>query len=267
VIITEGRSDGEDPIPIIIKNKASISHVSVLAYMINVNGQFDCSCDPSDPHQQPCNNNASAICPHWDGSNKVLQANGFGLVPTITLPPGYDGTGLGRLMNDPTLQADFIKNATQKAVDFGFTGYNIDWENNYGVDTSTLAKFVAQFTDSLHKAGINKTGFDDFAGNWDASVIAPAVDRVIDMSTYNSYPPDVLRNLILNHITYVGNDTNKYGFGIWPQNLPNQKSIQEYFRVADAVGIQHIEVWEDTIETIDDFFWKELANFLANSTQ
>lgn len=52
--------------------------MSVIAYMIDTNGNFACSCDPTVPWQRPCNNNGTySDCPWWDYHVKVLQKNKY----------------------------------------------------------------------------------------------------------------------------------------------------------------------------------------------
>jgi hypothetical protein len=46
--------------------------------MIDTNGNFACSCDPTVPWQRPCNNNGTySDCPWWDYHIKVLQKNKY----------------------------------------------------------------------------------------------------------------------------------------------------------------------------------------------
>jgi hypothetical protein len=67
------------------------------------------------------------------------------VMPMITLPPGYDGTGLALLLESEALQGTFVSSrsnsrpntcpvdmiyrAARMAQERNYTGYNIDWEN------------------------------------------------------------------------------------------------------------------------------------------
>jgi hypothetical protein len=77
----------------ILKNKASLTHVSVIAYMIDIHGRFACSCDPTVPWQRPCNNNGSYIdCPWWDAHISTLHDHGFVGTSFSSLRPANQGS-------------------------------------------------------------------------------------------------------------------------------------------------------------------------------
>jgi hypothetical protein len=63
---------------LLVHNAKSLTHVSVIAYMIDINGMFACSCDPTVPWQRPCNNNGTySDCPWWDYHIRVLQKHKY----------------------------------------------------------------------------------------------------------------------------------------------------------------------------------------------
>ncbi len=55
----------------LVHNAKSLTHVSVIEYMIDTNGMLACSCDP-------CNNNGTySDCPWWDYHIRVLQKHKY----------------------------------------------------------------------------------------------------------------------------------------------------------------------------------------------
>jgi hypothetical protein len=100
---------------------SSITTVAPISYVLDLNGELSCMNEPYDQ--------ARTECPEWDARHARLQQNFF-VQPTISLPPGYQGDGVMKLLSSSTLQTKFIYDAVALATASGFEGYNIDFENS-----------------------------------------------------------------------------------------------------------------------------------------
>ncbi|ELR24386.1 uncharacterized protein ACA1_026830 [Acanthamoeba castellanii str. Neff] len=214
--------------------------------MIDTNGNFACSCDPTVPWQRPCNNNGTySDCPWWDYHVKVLQKNNIWVMPCITLPPGYITTGLQKVMNSTDLQDQMIFRAVSIAVERNYAGYNIDWEGDTGEITSQeLAVFLGRFRQALAQFD-KKLSFDVALPSfkWNTTALAPSLDQFADMGTYGVSGQDLAEAL--------------------RNNIPLASELVGAFGLMAKFGVVHLWVWPDgPTPDLTTLFWSLSAKFL-----
>jgi len=243
----------------ITQNLPSLSSVSIIAYVLNETGQFACM-DPD--------NETSEVCPYWDDGNTKVHALGLSTMPTISLPPGYIGTGVGLLLNSDqssALQKEFIQAAIDMANKLNFSGYCIDWENSDDASINQLADFLNTFSDAMHKVGKKTCIATEYDGFLDPDVLAnTSVDLLCDMETYTSSDEEFVQAM-QDGIKAVGG-VDRYGCGLDPTNDYPNSSIKFRFKKMATANVQNICIWEDHIEDIPATMWQDLAVYLSTST-
>jgi hypothetical protein len=83
----------------------------------------------------------------------------------------------------------FILACIRDAKEYGYTGFNIDWEPAEGatsLDAKNYAKFLDTLSRSLHKEGIKvSVDFATWSPIWNVPALAEtSVDYMLDMGTY-----------------------------------------------------------------------------------
>jgi hypothetical protein len=235
----------------------SVSTVMPIQYVLDVTGHFSCVVAPFNE-----SHNASD-CPVWDARTNQLHKLGLATVPTITLPPGYVGTGVKLLLSSEMLQSQFISDAVAVTVAKKHSGLCIDFENSGGHTGKQLAAFLAKLATALHAQ--SKTLVCAFnSGFLSPSTLKGAgMDRLQDMNTYSA---SLNSRLIKSHMAEVGGP-DKYCYGLDPSLPPgySSRTVVEQVKLARELGVIHICVWEDHEKDVPAEMWEALECFLYDS--
>jgi hypothetical protein len=183
-----------------------------IQYMLAVDGKLSCNAPPWNT------SHSLAACAPWDARADRLQRMGVPTVPTITLPPGYVGTGVQLLLSSAKLQTAFISAAVRTCQAKNHSGLAIDFENSGGHSTADLVSFLTKLTAGLHASG--RTLACAFNDGWlDPRALQSAgLDRLQDMYTY---PEQASwdKALIRSRMAAVGG-AEKYCLGLDPSLPP-----------------------------------------------
>jgi len=258
VLIWTSFRDSEDQFLQIVKaNLPSLTTVSVIAYELNTSGYLVCM-NPDSDH--------SITCPYWETGDAILQKMGLSSMPTISLPPGYVGTGVTAILNSPqseALQKQFIMVAISLAKSHNYTGYNLDWESIGDASADQFTAFVTRFADALHKENlllsVDTTAFDYWLDL--ATMAKTSADLLCDMDTYTQ--DDYYFGVYLKQAVQVAGE-RRLGIGLDPTMGYSDQSVKTRFDLMLAGNISSICIWEDHIENVTDFLWQQLKVFLGN---
>ena len=121
---------------------------------------------------------------------QFLRARGILVIPSVTniVDGAWDGGLVSRIIRDPALAAANISNLVQLAVNNGYDGIDLDYEDLAASDRGAYSAFVTQLASALHATGKLLT-VDVYAktsepGSWDGpmsqdwSVIGAVADQV-----------------------------------------------------------------------------------------
>ena len=236
-------------------HRASITTAMPISYMLAVDGRFSCVAPPFNT-----SHSALSDCAMWDERARQVQSLGIPTTPTVTLPPGYVGTGVARLLASSALQRTFVDAAVATSVAKNHSGLTIDFENSGGHSTRDLVAFLTKLAAGLHAAG--KTLACAYGGGWlnPEQLRSAGLDRLQDMTTYDGQAD---AEEIRRHIADVGG-ASRYCFGLDPSLPPGYSpaTIARQFKAAETAGVQHVCVWEDHEKDIPAQLWVALAAFL-----
>jgi len=220
----------------------ALSAIGVIAYIAELDGTFGCMTPEG--------------CQFYETGIKKLREAVPTLehLPTISLPPGYIGTGMNLMLKNPTLQRQFIADALSKAKEWKYIGYNIDWEAS--ADQNLLKAFLGNFGAALRKEGLVLT----YDGVYSAKTYVDAgVDRFNDMGTYGQ-TGSTFENTIVNEIKSVGADHYCVGF-----DADTQSAVNGNFQTFSKRGGLHVGVWEDEMNMVSAEMWTALEKFYAGT--
>jgi len=230
------------------KYRTSLSRISVLAYVVDMDGTFQCMYDQK--------NNPRSCGFYLPGIQQLRTAMpNVGHLPTITLPPGYKNNGLLLMLPNATMRATFVKAAVAESVKQNYLGYNIDWENNFDLSSGLL--FFQELGNALHTHNMILT-YDVTRLRTD--LLANGVTRIDDMSTYGM-TGEALKQKVQNNIGQIG--AEKYCVGMEANGSKGKDVITDAKNLI-SIGATHVCVWEDMIQDISTNMWQGLEVFIAN---
>jgi spore germination protein len=112
--------------------------------------------------------------PYVDPSILVfLRARGILVIPSVTniVNGVWDGALVSRILADPALASANINNLVQLAVNSGYDGIDLDYENLSSSDRTRFSTFVSRLADALHAHGklltVNVYAKTSEPGTWD----------------------------------------------------------------------------------------------------
>ena len=123
-----------------------------------------------------------------------LRARGIRVIPSVTniVNGVWNGERVSRILADPALSSANISNLVQLAVDRGYDGIDLDYENLSSADRTRFSAFVSQLADALHARQklltVNVYAKTSEPGTWDGpaaqdwAVIGARADEVRIMS-------------------------------------------------------------------------------------
>lgn len=140
-----------------------------------------------------------SVLPYTTGSGQTyedpsmvafLRGRGILIIPSVTnIVDGiWDGPLVSRIIADPALAGANINNLVQLAVDRGYDGIDLDYEDLAASDRAAYSAFVAQLAAALHAQGklltVNVYAKTSEPGTWDGpmaqdwTAIAKVADQV-----------------------------------------------------------------------------------------
>ncbi len=98
------------------------------------------------------------IAPLWDDVWMIREAEGFGVLPILTLTPfGMDGLFNNNLINSVVNNPAYAENLIQNLLDImgqkGYRGVDIDFEFILATDRDAFTEFVRRVAEAMHRNG------------------------------------------------------------------------------------------------------------------
>jgi len=210
--------------------------------------------------------NSTLIWNEFTYVNGIIQSYGLLAYPMITTA---NISKIRQLCSNPQ---PFIEDAVLMAIQYNYTGYNIDFEPTGDDiddnDAYIFASFLDEFADVLHEKGITlSVDVATWSPFWNYSLLAATrVDKVISMDTYVA-EFDLFTSRLIYGVNTVG--IQKLGIGLETVNDNNgqpftTQELEERFQLIQQFNIQEIDIWE---EPLPDNFWPFLKEFLSNTTK
>ncbi|KAH3757243.1 hypothetical protein Pelo_10973 [Pelomyxa schiedti] len=187
--------------------------------------------------------------------NSKIQAMGLQAFPMITT------ANLEKLRELFVDTSSFISDAVKYAVDYGYTGYNLDFEPE---DTATnddaisYAKFLTDFSNALHAQGV-QVQVDIASWNlfWNFTLINETpVDKIITMDTYaSSYNTFATR--LQQQVALFG--AQRLGVGFDNEYTMSDTEFSQRVALVESYKCTEIDIWQ---APVGDSWWAGLQEFV-----
>jgi hypothetical protein len=200
-----------------------------------------------------------------------LGLESWPMITSYPHPPAFI-EWMRKVMFDQKCGDKFIQSAIDAALQYQYSGYNLDWEPVSDVTNSTqpiheadargFADFIDKFSKKLEAIDVHLTV--DIAtwstGNgapsiWNYTLIADtSVHRAITMGTYTGTDATFMDQMALMTDTF---DTDQIGIGLmWPLN---ETQIAYRLNQIQGNGIKEVDIWR---MPIPDDWWPALEEYV-----
>jgi len=200
--------------------------------------------------------NGTLISNNFTSVNYEIQKLGFQAYPMITT------ANLTKLRQLFETCDTFIFEAIQRANQYQYTGYNIDFEPTDEAneeDAAEYAIFLTKFADALHDNGkflsVDIASWNTF---WNFELLgSTTVDKIITMDTY-AENITYFQYGLEKALTYIGIDHLGIGLDCEGTNLSDEE-LQERFDLITQYNVKEIDIWD---MPIPDNWWQFLNSFI-----
>jgi len=140
-----------------------------------------------------------------------------------------------------------IDEAIEKAIEWGDTGFNIDFEPDESIfnvtlqDAAGFANFVQTFASQAHDNGlVLSVDVDKWGLIWNHTLNAPLVDKILDMDTYQPQIGDV-HAMMEQDIKRYG--IKRLGMGINTKYSYSDQQVEQLYQVIANSTIRELDIW------------------------
>jgi len=152
-----------------------------------------------------------------------------------------------------------IDEAIAKALEWGDTGFNIDFEPDESIfnvtsqDAADFESFLEVFAAAAHSNGlILSVDVDRWGLIWNHTLNAPSVDKILDMDTYQ---PQIGGVEMMLHKDMNQYGVKRLGMGINTKYGYTDQQVQQLYQLIADSTIREVDIWA---MPIPDNWWPML---------